>query len=76
MKKPKRIVGLYRMKNREEDAAAIAAFMKSGGKINKLIELEPGKEDEYDKNLKAARKKSPGAFNPFSKEEALSVREK
>jgi hypothetical protein len=57
-----------RKRTPKEDQKALEDFLKNGGEI---INLSDDNKNEYDQNLKNVRKKIPGAFNPFSKTDAL-----
>lgn len=52
-----------------EDEAAINAFLSKGGKVVKLKDDDGG----YDKGLKKTEHRLAGGFNPFTKEDALTV---
>ncbi len=65
------ILGTTWQKQEKEDAEAIERFLAAGGAVTQLHE---GGED-YDKKLEQNTKRMPGAFNPFSKEEALTEKE-
>lgn len=63
---------VQRRRTPTEDAEEIARFLANGGKV---IKLKDGEDSAYDKNLKKIEKNLMGGFNPFTKEEALTVEE-
>ena len=61
-----------RRRTPEADAAEIEKFLAKGGKVKHLRE---GSDSSYEKNLKKTEGVLIGGFNPFSKEDSLTVEE-
>jgi hypothetical protein len=56
----------------DEISSAIQAFLQKGGKIQKLRD----DSSHYDKALKKTQENLTGGFNPFTREQALTINKK